>query len=99
MRASCLYVAQNTHAIICVLYHDDPLPTVYNNNINRKELYDFYYTLVTLTTGYKSLGYKSVIKSYSPFCVFYLLIHGRIPSRFNFGNGRRYNYIYNIIIA
>ncbi len=23
------------------------------NNITRKELYDFYYTLVTLTTGYK----------------------------------------------
>ncbi len=24
-----------------------------NNNINRKELYDFYYTAITLTTGYK----------------------------------------------
>ncbi len=23
-----------------------------NNNINRKELYDFYYTAITLTTGY-----------------------------------------------
>ncbi len=23
------------------------------NNINRKELYDFYYTAITLTTGYK----------------------------------------------
>ncbi len=25
-----------------------------NKNINRKELYDFYYTAITLTTGYKS---------------------------------------------
>ncbi len=24
-----------------------------NKNINRKELYDFYYTAITLTTGYK----------------------------------------------
>ncbi len=24
-----------------------------NNNINRKELYDFYYTAITMTTGYK----------------------------------------------
>ncbi len=24
-----------------------------NNNINRKELYDFYYTAITLTMGYK----------------------------------------------
>ncbi len=24
-----------------------------NNNINRKELYDFYYTAITLTTGYR----------------------------------------------
>ncbi len=39
-----------SHAI-CVLYHEDPLPT----NINRKELYDFYYTAITLTTGYKLL--------------------------------------------
>ncbi len=23
-----------------------------NKNINRKELYDFYYTAITLTTGY-----------------------------------------------
>ncbi len=23
-----------------------------NNNINQKELYDFYYTAITLTTGY-----------------------------------------------
>ncbi len=26
-----------------------------NKNINRKELYDFYYTAITLTTGYKVL--------------------------------------------
>ncbi len=25
-----------------------------NKNINQKELYDFYYTAITLTTGYKS---------------------------------------------
>ncbi len=25
-----------------------------NKNINRKELYDFYYTAITLTTGYKT---------------------------------------------
>ncbi len=25
-----------------------------NNNINRKELYDFYYTAITLTTGYNN---------------------------------------------
>ncbi len=36
---------------MCVLYHDDPLP-IPCNNINRKELYDFYYTAITLTTGY-----------------------------------------------
>ncbi len=29
-----------------------------NNNINRKELYDFYYTAITLTTGYKCTYYK-----------------------------------------
>ncbi len=29
------------------------LPCNNNNNINRKELYDFYYTAITLTTGYK----------------------------------------------
>ncbi len=28
-----------------------------NNNINRKELYDFYYTAITLTTGYKVIYY------------------------------------------
>ncbi len=33
-----------------VLYHDDPLPIPVI--INRKELYDFYYTAITLTTGY-----------------------------------------------
>ncbi len=26
-----------------------------NKNINRKELYDFYYTAITLTTGYKNV--------------------------------------------
>ncbi len=26
-----------------------------NKNINRKELYDFYYMAITLTTGYKSV--------------------------------------------
>ncbi len=31
--------------MLCVLYHDDPVPIVY---INRKELYDFYYTAITL---------------------------------------------------
>ena len=30
-----------------------------NKNINRKELYDFYYTAITLTTGYNI--------SYNPF--------------------------------
>ncbi len=30
-----------------------------NNNINRKELYDFYYTAITLTTGY-NINMKSV---------------------------------------
>ncbi len=39
---------------ICVLYHNDPLPTVYTY---RKGLYDFYYTLVTLTMGYKNISY------------------------------------------
>ncbi len=38
------------------LYHDDPLYLPCNNkNINRKELYDFYYTAITLTTGYKKI--------------------------------------------
>ncbi len=32
--------------LLCVLYHDDPLPTV----LLRKELYYFYYTPITLTT-------------------------------------------------
>ncbi len=35
--------------LLCVLYHDNPLPTCNNNNINRKELY---YTAITLTAGY-----------------------------------------------
>ncbi len=34
-----------------------------NNNINRKEMYDFYYTAITLTTGYnmddKPMGPRS----------------------------------------
>ncbi len=33
-----------------------------NNNINRKELYDFYYTAITLTTGYKA-EYMYIIRS------------------------------------
>ncbi len=33
--------------LLCVLYHDDPLPN--RVIINRKELYDFYYTAITLT--------------------------------------------------
>ncbi len=42
---------------VCVLYHDDPyLPCNNNNNINRKELYDFYYMAITLTTGYKYIS-------------------------------------------
>ncbi len=32
-----------------------------NNNINRKELYDFYYTAITLTTGYKIKLYTNKI--------------------------------------
>ncbi len=35
------------------------LPCNNNNNINRKKLYDFYYTAITLTTGYKQ-SYKSL---------------------------------------
>ncbi len=31
-----------------------------NKNINRKELYDFYYTAITLTTGYKTFYYTLV---------------------------------------
>ncbi len=31
-----------------------------NNNINRKELYDFYYTAITLTTGYKYIYIECV---------------------------------------
>ncbi len=51
-----MYIAQNTRIsyAICVLYHDDPFYLPCNNkNINRKERYDFYYTAITLTTGYK----------------------------------------------
>ncbi len=61
MRPSVLEIYRHEHEgeLSCILhktqgflmlYHDDPLPTVY---INRKELYDFYYTAITLTTGYK----------------------------------------------
>ncbi len=46
-----------TRGFLMLLYRDDPLPTVPCNNITRKDLYDFYYTLVTLTTGYKGLLY------------------------------------------
>ncbi len=54
-----------------VLWHEGELPCILhknviyitttpylpcnNNNINRKELYDFYYMAITLTTGYKSI--------------------------------------------
>ncbi len=57
----CILHKTRGFLMLCVLYHNDPLPTVYpylqcnQNNITRKELYDYYYTLVTLTTGYKNL--------------------------------------------
>ncbi len=37
-----------------------------NNNINRKELYDFYCTAITLTTGYKhvyDIAYDIAVKN------------------------------------
>ncbi len=34
-----------------------------NKNINRKELYDFYYTAITLTMGYKA-GIKQVYRAF-----------------------------------
>ncbi len=40
------------------------------NNINQKELYDFYYTAITLTTGYKNIiihyNYGCVLLYFSP---------------------------------
>ncbi len=57
-RASCQVYCikhEDFSCYICVLYHEDPT-TPYlpcnNNNMNQKELYDFYYTAITLTTGY-----------------------------------------------
>ncbi len=39
---------------VCVFYiTTTPYLPCNNKNINRKELYDFYYTAITLTTGYK----------------------------------------------
>ncbi len=43
--------------------HSNNVATGYNKNINRKELYDFYYTAITLTTGYKST-YNSPSKKF-----------------------------------
>ncbi len=32
-----------------------------NKNINRKELYDFYYTAITLTTGYNIISWTLAV--------------------------------------
>ncbi len=39
-------------------------------NITRKELYDFYYTLVTLTTGY-GLYYIDTLEMWLRMCIMY----------------------------
>ncbi len=44
---------KHVNLILCVT--TTPYLPCNKNNITRKELYDFYYTLVTLTTGYKNL--------------------------------------------
>ncbi len=38
-----------------------------SNNINRKELYDFYYTALTLTTGYNYI-YMYCVWAYPTLC-------------------------------
>ena len=46
------------HIIIIIMCFISRRPLTYRvitNNITQKELYDFYYTLLTLTTGYKDL--------------------------------------------
>ncbi len=40
-----------------------------NKNINRKELYDFYYTAITLTTGYKILYLHCMDHLFNIHCV------------------------------
>ncbi len=56
-RASCHVYCKKHEEFSCYNYVFYITATPYlpcnNNNITRKELYDFYYTLVTLTTGYK----------------------------------------------
>ncbi len=48
------YSTKISHAIYYVFYiTTTPYLPCNNKNINRKELYDFYYTAITLTTGYK----------------------------------------------
>ncbi len=56
-RASCHVYCINTRISHAIIYICVTTPYLLcnnnNNNINRKELYDFYYTAITLTTGYK----------------------------------------------
>ncbi len=57
-RASCHVYCIKHEDFSCynyVFYIRTPYLPCNNNNINRKELYDFYYTAITLTTGYNIL--------------------------------------------
>ncbi len=51
------YIAKKHEDFSCYMCFISRRPLTYRviiKNINRKELYDFYYTAITLTTGYKS---------------------------------------------
>ncbi len=56
-RASCHVLHKTQGFLMLYVFYITTTPYLpcNNNNINRKELYDFYYTTITLTTGYKTV--------------------------------------------
>ncbi len=50
----CIILLHKTRGFLMLyVFYITTTPYLLCNNINRKELYDLYYTAITLTTGYK----------------------------------------------
>ncbi len=69
-----MYIAQRFLMLYVFYITTTPYLPCNNNNINRKELYDFYYTAITLTTGYKA-EYMYIIRSCSCSYMYSLYAH------------------------
>ncbi len=77
-RASCHVYCIKHEDFSCYMCFISQRPLTYRVIINQKELYDFYYTAITLTTGYKTVYCMTNSQEFMNSCCLYSIVRESI---------------------